>query len=225
MKSFYQILFLLLISLSNTSFCLAQSADQYGEFPDEETIQMAYRHLTQPLFRIDGSIYVDVEEDKELVKVDSTKVLARINGLTMPEDVDWEVNKIGWVKVPVPEGILLEDFAMYVWNLPWVVLAEYNLYIGHYADDSADINGLSSSKVRLQGNGVFRAGGLMRVLLDDVEPEEVKVQMVSLSGMHVFAASLCNDGTFTIPSDISNSIYVLRITCRGKTDTYKMMVK
>ena len=70
--------------------------------------------------------------------MDTTKVIARINGLTIPEDIDWKVNKIGFAKVPVPDGVLLENFAMSLWNLPYVLLAKYNTY-GEPASDPAGI--------------------------------------------------------------------------------------
>ena len=124
MKNFYHIMFLLFLALGYTNQCFSQTSDQYGKLPDEEAIQFSYKHLQQPLYRVEGLVYQQ-DDLGDYWQVDTTKVMVRVNGNIIPEDVDWKVDETGYAEVPVPEGIQIEDFAMSLWELPWVVKACY----------------------------------------------------------------------------------------------------
>ena len=125
MKQFILTMFVLLLTGSYTHPCYAQTSDQYGELPDEETIQRNYERLQQPLFRFGDMVYLQ-DDMGEYWIVDTTRVIVHVNENIMPEDVDWKVNILGFTTVMVPEGVWIEDFARSLWNLPYVVLVEYN---------------------------------------------------------------------------------------------------
>ena len=142
MKQFYHIMFVLFLAFGSANQCFSQTSDQYGELPNEERIQQAYKNMQQPLYRSDGLVYIQ-DENGVFLQVDTTKVMVRVNGNVIPEDIDWKVNAIGWAKVPVPEGVLIEDLVASLWEKPWVVLAEYNVYAGVPAIDPMGIQNVS----------------------------------------------------------------------------------
>ena len=140
MKKFYHIIVMLLLAFCYTNQCFSQTSDQYGQLPDEERIQQAYKFLQQPLYRIDGLVYQQ-DDWGEYWQVDTTRVMVRVNGNIIPDDVDWKVDKLGFVVVPVPEDVVIEEYALSLWNLPWVVIASYITY-AKYAGDPMGIQGV-----------------------------------------------------------------------------------
>ena len=158
MKKFYYIIFVLFLASGYADQCFSQTSDQYGQLPDEERIQQAYKNMQHPLYRFDGLVYIK-DENGAFWQVDTTKVMVRVNGNTIPEDIDWKVSVIGWAKVPVPEGMLIEDFAASLWELPWVVMAQYNLYAGVQANDPMAIQRPMVQKEKQLNNNCYDLTG------------------------------------------------------------------
>ncbi len=127
MRQFILSMFVLLLTGGYTLPCFAQTSDQYGELPDEETIQRNYERLQQPLFRFGDMVYLQ-DDMGEYWIVDTTRVIVHVNEDVMPEDVDWKVDILGFTTVMVPEGIWVKDFALSLWEKPWVVTVSYNSY-------------------------------------------------------------------------------------------------
>lgn len=80
------------------------------------------------------------------------------------------------------------------------------------------------ARVRIMST-VIRSGNTVQLQLDGVEPSDVRVHMMGLSGIVVDAAPLNSDGTYTMPAGLTPGLYFVKFTHRGKVDTYKVLVK
>jgi len=74
-------------------------------------------------------------------------------------------------------------------------------------------------------SSILRSGNTVQLQLDGVEPSEVKVHMIGLSGIVMDAAPLRADGTYTLPANLTHGLYFVKFAYRGKVDTYKVLVK
>ena len=72
---------------------------------------------------------------------------------------------------------------------------------------------------------LIRSGNTIQLQLDGVEPADVKVHMLGLSGIVADAASLNPDATYTLPANLIPGVYFIKFTHYGKVDTYKVLVK
>lgn len=71
----------------------------------------------------------------------------------------------------------------------------------------------------------FRPGKTIQLQLDGVEPTDVKVHMLGLSGIVVDAAPVSAAATYTLPTNLVPGLYFLKFTHHGKVDTYKVVVR
>ena len=90
--------------------------------------------------------------------------------------------------------------------------------------EQASVADSDEARVRIMST-VIRSGNTIQLQLDGVEPSEVQVHMFGLSGVVVDAAPLNADGTYTLPADLPTGLHFIKFTHRGKTDTYKVLIK
>lgn len=73
--------------------------------------------------------------------------------------------------------------------------------------------------------GMPKAGHPITVqLANGLSPEDVRVNMLGLSGIIIDNAPL-QGNTYTLPSNLPQGLYVIKFTHHGKADTYKVIVK
>ena len=87
-----------------------------------------------PVVRMDGKAWVeDVQREGYYWEADTTHVQVYVDDMSaVPEDITWEFDRFGFAIVPVPEGVLIEDFMASLRAYPWVNWVEYDTY-GVYA--------------------------------------------------------------------------------------------
>lgn len=74
-------------------------------------------------------------------------------------------------------------------------------------------------------SGTASAGQNVETDLGGINPDDVTVRMVSISGVVVANSSLNPDGSFTIPAGIPSGLYVVTFTHGNKRDVFKIIVK
>lgn len=73
--------------------------------------------------------------------------------------------------------------------------------------------------------GMAMAGHPIRVALNGVDPSDVKVSILGLSGIAADDAPLSGDCTYTLPASLTPGLYFIKFVHHGKCDTYKVIVK
>ena len=74
-------------------------------------------------------------------------------------------------------------------------------------------------------SGLAKAGYPIRVNLDGIDAEDVRVNIIGLSGIVVDEAPLSSDNTYTLPASLRPGLYFIKFTHGTKSDTYKVIIK
>lgn len=94
--------------------------------------------------------------------------------------------------------------------------------INDVKDDNVDFNTNEGVKIV---SGTVRPGDRVKIDLNGVNASDVVLRIVGISGVVADDCHLNSDGTFTMPANIPNGLYVVTFSHSGTKDVFKIIVR